>query len=363
VDRTQSDERAPGTLAPCDRPLSQVYDLALLDLDGVVYIGPDAVPGAADALAAARDRGMRTCFVTNNASRTPDAVAEHLARLGVPAAASDVVTSAQAAAALLARRLPPGAAVLVVGGEGLRQALVDEGLRPVASVDDGPRAVVQGFSPDIDWRLLAEGSRAIWAGIPWLATNTDPTVPTPFGPAPGNGTLVAAVATATGVTPEVAGKPQPPLFRQAVDRYGSTRPLVVGDRLDTDLEGARAAGIDGLLVLTGISRAAEVLAATPQQRPHFLGRDLWSLASGHPGVTQEGERGAWRCRGARVRVGADGVEVVDSGQDALDVLRAACAAVWARADATASGDRTPVPRSDHLVAALCGLEPAGPWSR
>ena len=243
------------------RPLVEVYDLVLLDLDGVVYIGPAAVPGAAEALDRVRAAGVRTAFVTNNASRPPEAVGAHLRELGVHAEDDDVVTSAQAAAAILNRRLPAGSAVLVVGGEGLYRALEAVGLKPVASVDENPAAVVQGFSPDIGWRLLAEGTRGVRSGLPWIATNTDLTVPTPYGPAPGNGTLVAAIATATSVTPEVAGKPQPTLFLEAVKRYGAERALVVGDRLDTDLEGARAAGMIGLAVLTGVHRVRDLLDA------------------------------------------------------------------------------------------------------
>lgn len=340
------------------RPLVDVYDLVLLDLDGVVYIGAAAVPGAAAALDRVRAAGVRTAFVTNNASRPPQAVVDHLRRLGVQAADDDVVTSAQAAAALLSRRLPAGAAVLVVGGEGLYRALEAVGLRPVASVDDLPAAVVQGFSPDVGWRLLAEGTRAVRSGLPWIATNVDLTVPTPFGPAPGNGTLVAAVASASGVQPEVAGKPQPTLFQEAVKRYFASRPLVVGDRLDTDLEGARAAGIDGLLVLTGVHRVRDVLLAAPQRRPHLIARDLDGLLDPHPDAARNDQ--AWTVNQASVRVDdAAGLHVVEPGTDALDLLRAGCAAVWDHCD------RHPEARIDPagLLDALHRLEETGPWGR
>jgi glycerol 3-phosphatase-2 len=342
-----------------DRPPAEVYDLVLLDLDGVVYIGPAAVPGAAPALERVRAAGVRTAFVTNNASRPPEVVAAHLRELGVHAVDDDVVNSAQAASALLARRLPAGSAVLVVGGEGLYRALEAVGLKPVSSVDDEPLAVVQGFSPDITWKLLAEGTRAVRSGLPWIATNTDLTVPTPYGPAPGNGTLVAALVSATGLEPEVAGKPQPTLFQEAMKRYGARRPLVVGDRLDTDLEGARAAGMDGLVVLTGVHRVPDLLAAEPQRRPHLIARDLNGLLDAHPtpGETEAG----WTVGEAVVTVDAEsaGLVVVRAGSDPLDLVRAGCAAAWAYADAHAGATFDPAP----LLEALYRLDESGPWER
>ena len=347
-----------------DRPLAEVYDLVLLDLDGVVYIGPAAVPGAAEALDRVRAVGLRTAFVTNNASRPPHVVGEHLRQLGVAADDDDVVTSAQAASALLARRLPPGSSVLVVGGEGLYRALEAVGLKPVASVDEGPAAVVQGFGPDVGWRLLAEGTRGVRSGLPWVATNTDLTVPTPYGPAPGNGTLVAAIATATGIEPEVAGKPQPTLFHEAAQRYDAQRPLVVGDRLDTDLEGARAAGMDGLAVLTGVHRVPDLIAAAPHRRPHLVARDLNGLLHPHPPAVRT-ERG-WAVREALVAVpdGVDGPETVElnvvrPGSDPLDLVRAGCAAAWDHADAHPGAAIDPA----TLLQALYRLEEAGPWER
>jgi glycerol 3-phosphatase-2 len=348
----------PGSgLIGSDRPLSDVYDLVLLDLDGVVYIGPAAVPGAADALDRVREAGLRTAFITNNASRPPETVAQHLRDLGVQAADDDVMTSAQAAAALLSRRLPAGSAVLVVGGEGLYRALEAAGLKPVDSVDDHPLAVTQGFSPDVGWRLLAEGTRAVRAGLPWIATNTDLTVPTPFGPAPGNGTLVAAIASASGAAPEVAGKPEPTLFREAAQRYQAKRPLVVGDRLDTDLEGARAAEMDGLVVLTGVSRITDLIASAPQRRPHYVARDLFGLLDPHPQPQREGEN--WRVEGATVHVDGQGLQLVQVGSQPLDLVRAACAAAWDHADSEPGHDVDPAP----LLEALYRLEEGGPWGR
>jgi HAD superfamily hydrolase (TIGR01450 family) len=362
-------------LAGCPVPLARAYDLAVLDLDGVVYVGPDAVPGAAQALARARAAGMGVAFVTNNASRPPQAVVDHLVRLGVEAHLDDVVTSAQVAARLLAGRLPAGSAVLVVGGDGLRLALTEEGLRPVGSMDDSPVAVVQGFGPDVGWRQLAEGARAVRSGLPWVATNLDLTVPTAHGPAPGNGTLVGAVATAAGRPPdEVAGKPAPGSFLEAARRHGSRRPLVVGDRLDTDLEGAVNAAMDGLVVLTGVSTATDLMTCGPAVRPTHVGRDLGALDAPVPAAALQvdGGSGTALCRAARVRVEASGIVVETAGGDAVDLLRAGCTAAWTWADerversgAVAAGPQrgADVPGVAGVVEALRGLEPDAPWAR
>jgi len=213
--------------APAER-----FDVALLDLDGVVYRGEDAVPHAAEAIDAAGRAGMRAAYVTNNALRTPEAVADRLVRFGVPARAEDVITSAQAAAHVLRERLPAGAAVLVLGGEGLRAAVTAEGLRPVTSVDDGPSAVVQGFDPELTYARLAEGALAVRAGARWVASNADLTVPTERGIAPGNGSLVAMIRAATGAEPLVTGKPEPAMHAESMRRSRAVREAQ--GRLDDD---------------------------------------------------------------------------------------------------------------------------------
>ncbi|WP_079062919.1 HAD-IIA family hydrolase [Streptacidiphilus griseoplanus] len=312
------------------RPLVEAYDTALLDLDGVVYAGPDAIDHAVDSLEAAHGRGMRLAYVTNNASRTPQAVADHLTRLGVPAEASEVITSAQAAARLVAAKVPAGSAVLVVGGRGLEVALEERGLRPVRSLDDGPAAVVQGYDPSVGWQHLAEASYAVAQGLPWVASNTDLTIPTSRGTAPGNGTLVAAVRTATGAEPEVAGKPLPPMHRETVIRTGAVRPLVVGDRLDTDIEGAHNGGVDSLLVLTGVTTPAALLAAPPQHRPTFVAADLRALLAPQPEVAALGD-GAYRCGGWTASV-SEGQLRLEGGGDPYDALRALCGTAWTAAE-------------------------------
>ena len=260
-DSAASPATAPLAGTPRDR-LVDAYDGVLLDLDGVVYVGANAVPGAPEAISVLRHDGTGVAFVTNNAARTPDEVASALIGIGIPAAPTDVVTAAQAAARLLAAQVPPGSAVLVVGGAGLRAALDEYGLRPVGTADDSPVAVIQGWSPDLAWPLLAEGCVAIARGLPWVASNTDATIPTARGLAPGSGAFVDAIAGATRRRPVVAGKPEPPLLEYAVERVHATRPLFVGDRLDTDIAGAVRVGMDSLRSQRG-SRPIDLLRADP----------------------------------------------------------------------------------------------------
>src|SRR6266567_5207496 len=287
--------RRTARLVPGPRAPAAEYDVALLDLDGVVYSGPQAIPGAAAALAAARTAGLRLAFVTNNASRSPSAIAEHLGRLGIATSAADVVTSAQAAATLIASRFPAGSPVLVAGAVALRLALRERRLRPVSVAADRPVAVVQGYAPDMSYGLLAEAGVAVRDGAFFVATNTDSTLPTPRGPQPGNGSLVQVIVTATGRRPVVAGKPETPLHAEAMARTGATRPLVVGDRLDTDIEGAVRGGADSMLVLTGVSTPLDAVLAPPSRRPTYLAAGLGGLlepqsavgprGSGHPATS------------------------------------------------------------------------------
>ncbi|GAA0188192.1 HAD hydrolase-like protein [Streptomyces cellulosae] len=315
--------------------LSEAYDTALLDLDGVVYAGGEAIDHAVPSLAAARDGGMRLAYVTNNALRTPDAVAAHLTELGIPAQAGDVITSAQAVARLIADQVPQGSRVLVVGGEGLRVALRERGLVPVESADDDPAAVVQGYGgPELPWGRFAEASYAVARGVPWFASNTDLTIPSGRGIAPGNGAAVEVVRIATGAEPQVAGKPLPPMHRETILRTGAERPLVVGDRLDTDIEGAFNGGVDSLLVLTGVTDGAQLLSAPPHHRPTYVDADLRGLLTGQPEVVEEG--GAFRCGGWTARAGAGRLELDGDGAP-LDGLRALCAAAWTAAGEEACG--------------------------
>ncbi len=320
-------------LGACDQPLCAAYDAALLDLDGVLYVGSAGVPHAAQSVAAARAGGMAIAYVTNNASRRPAAVASHLTELGIPAEPADVVTSGQAAVRMAAQHVPAGSAVLVLGSEGLAEEVAAGGFRPVRTVEaageGGPAAVLQGLAPETAWRDLAEAAVAIRGGAVWITGNTDSTLPSPRGPLPGNGSLVAALRTATERQPLVAGKPEPALHLESVARVGARRPLVVGDRLDTDVLGAVRGGADSLLVLTGVADRTAVLAAPRGSRPTYVATDLRGLLASHPLVYVEG--GSALSGAARAEIDHDGgvVRVTGQGDDAL---RAACALAWSRAD-------------------------------
>jgi glycerol-1-phosphatase len=320
-------------LGASEGPLWDTYDVAVLDLDGVVYVGPAAVPGAPTHLEKARAAGMRLAYITNNASRTPDTVAQHLRDLGIEAADEDVVTSAQAAARLLSEQLPKGAAVFVIGGRGLEVALTELGLRPVQDRSERPAAVVSGFSADLVWATVIAGAILVREGLPWVASNTDLTVPTPDGPGPGNGALVEVVSRFAGRSPVVAGKPEPPLFEETLRRVGGERPLVVGDRLDTDIEGARKVGYDSLLVMTGVTDLPALVAAPPALRPTYVAADLGGL--GEPQLRPEERDGTTVVGGWRAGVHDDRLEVRGAGP--LDQWwQAAAAAGWQHLDATGS---------------------------
>ncbi|TFV43976.1 HAD-IIA family hydrolase [Blastococcus sp. TF02A-35] len=324
--------------AGTDTAPSRRYDVALLDLDGVVYVGPDAVPGVPGALASARRDGMRLGYVTNNASRTPEEVAAHLTELEVAAAPEDVITSSQAAATVVAELLGAGARVLPVGGPGVSAALRSAGLTVVTSAEEDPQAVVQGYGKDVGWAQLAEAVVAVRNGARHVATNADASIPSPRGPLPGNGAMVAVVVGVTGTPPLVTGKPDPAMHAECVRRTGARRPLVVGDRLDTDIEGARRAGADSLLVLTGVTDPALLLAAEPHRRPDLLAPDAGGLLVPHPPVELRDR--TWRCGAWSVRAVEGGaLELSDegrsagersSGGDGLDGLRALCVANWAQ---------------------------------
>lgn len=318
-------------------PLHAGFDALLFDLDGVVYIGPEAVTHAAEALVGIREQGARCAFVTNNASRTASTVAEHLTEIGIPCTASDVVTSPQAAVTLLGEWVAPGSRVLVIGGSGIADELEGRGYVPVWSLTDAPLAILQGFSPDLGWRELAEATFAVRAGLPWIATNPDRTFPTPRGAAPGNGALVEVVATASGRIPDaVAGKPEPPLLLEAVARLGSQHPLMIGDRLDTDVAAGARIGIPTLLVMTGVTTPSDLLRASGAERPTFLAADLRILLEEYPAVewspASDGRAVQVGCRGSAVTLEGKRLAVLSSA-DPDDTLRAACALVWAEADA------------------------------
>ncbi len=315
-------------LGASPQPLVAVYDLAMLDLDGVVYIGGQAVPGAAAWLAKSRAAGQRLAFVTNNASRPPGKIAEHLRELGVEAAAEDVITSAQAAARVLRGRYHEGAAVALLGGAGLDEALRAEGLVPVP-VSEPAVAVVSGYGPDVLWRDIMRAAVLIRDGLPWVASNGDLTIPTSFGAAPGHGVLVGLLSDFSGVQPVVAGKPQRPLLDETIRRMGGRRPLMVGDRLDTDIDGALNSGCDSLLVMTGVTDLAQLVAVPRGHRPSFVAADLGGLLEAHP--TVQVSAGEIAVGGWRAAVSSGRLEVAGEGGEG-DWWRAVASAGWLALD-------------------------------
>lgn len=309
------------------------YDALLLDLDGTVYLGHLPIEHVADALAIASASGARPIYVTNNASRPPALVADQLRAMGLTLSSEDVLTSPQAAAVMLTDRHPSGSCVLVIGAAYLADEVAAAGLVPVREAAANPVAVVQGHSPETGWGILAEACIAIRAGADWVAANIDSTLPTDRGLLPGNGAMVAALVTATGRTPRVAGKPASPMIDAAIKRTGSKSPLVVGDRLDTDIEAAVNAGVDSLLVFTGVSSPTDLLAAPAVQRPTYLAFDMRGLVDAGRSVSvAEGGQG-WKVSkdGSDIvlaRVGAvDAVQISDL--DVLHALAAVCRHSWA----------------------------------
>jgi glycerol 3-phosphatase-2 len=301
--------------------LLAAYDAVLFDLDGTVYHGARVIPGAPETVRAAREHGTPVRFVTNNASKAPAEVVEHLTGLGMPAGADEVHTSAQAGVQLLKERLEPGAEVLVVGTESLAAEVAGAGLKPVRENGDDVQAVVQGHSPDNTWAALAEACLAIRAGALWVACNVDATLPSERGLLPGNGSMVAALRTATDVEPLVAGKPQPLLFETAARSADARSPLVVGDRLDTDIAGAVAAGIDSLVVLSGVATPKQLIEAGPAERGTYLAKDLTALTEPAEDL-KIGPRPGWTVTVENETLAAKG-----DGDD-LDLLRALCHAAW-----------------------------------
>ena len=260
--------------------LVDAYDLVGFDLDGVVYRGAEAVPGARETIAELRRRGIRVGFVTNNAQRGPSVVATHLNELGIPCTPSDIVTSAQATARIMAEALPVGAEVLILGSQALSTEIAAVGLTPVGRRTSSTAAICVGYHPELTWCDLNEGCFAVQSGATWYACNDDLNRPSAEGLAIGMGGILKAMSEALpGLKPIMGGKPARPLLDETLIRLGGTRPLFVGDRLDTDIEGANNAGWDSLFVLTGSHTMADLAAAPPNQHPTYIGDDLSVLLS------------------------------------------------------------------------------------
>lgn len=308
--------------------MTELYDALLLDLDGTVWAGDTAIPHAVDAITAAQRAGVQAAFITNNASKAPEDVAQKLRGIGLHAEATDVMTSAQAAVQLAAQHAEPGATILVVGAPSFVDLVREAGFVPVTSADDNPVAVLHGHSPDNGWKQLSEAALAIQRGATYIASNLDSTLPMDRGFMVGNGSMVAAVTNATGVTPEAAGKPGPAMFELAQMNLGVDKPLVVGDRLDTDIAGGVAAGMDTLHVLTGVSGPHALIVAPAEQRPTFIAEDMSVLLDAEldPDTLRPGAQGGFTA----VREG--GAIVLDGGDETstpLQALRTVLSVVWA----------------------------------
>lgn len=329
--------------------IAENYDAVLLDLDGTVWEGGDAIPGAVEAITAS---GLTDVYVTNNASRAPETVAEMLSAIGLDATSEKIVTSAQAAVELVRAELEPGTPVLVLGADTLRQLAADAGLKVVDSADEQPAAVLQGHDPRTGWEQLSEAALAIHAGARFIATNLDTTLPMQRGLMVGNGSMVAAVVSATGVTPLSAGKPEAAMFDVGARRFGAKRPLAVGDRLNTDIQGGNAAGLDTLQVLTGVSGAAELLAAPPEQRPTYIADDMSGLFA-EPAELEVGAQGGFT---ADVEDGTVVLRGGNADSTPTQGLRTVLAAAWRAADAgePASGVRA---EGTHAERAAKGWRP------
>ena len=308
------------------------YDTVLCDLDGVVYEGSNVIAHAAETINTLAALGVPVGYVTNNSSRRPETISEQLLTFGISTSPENIISSAKTGVEILAKLIPAGSKVLVVGGEGLRARVTEAGFEIVPNSDAGPIGVIQGFDPSVAWTDLAEASYAIANGAKWVATNQDWTIPREKGIAPGNGTLVSAVHTAVGQLPIFAGKPEPAIYNTAVEHFGAKQALFIGDRIDTDIRGANRAGIDSVLVMTGISARKEALGAKPEDRPGYIIDTLAELLFGYeqPKKTKRG----FSCNGAEVELLGNRVMITHGDPKSIGALRSACAVIY--------GSETPI---------------------
>ncbi len=307
------------------------FDALLYDLDGVVFVGRRPIVPSVSAINELQSRAIPRAFITNNASRPPSAVVDHLAAVGVDAVPGEVLTSAQVTVRLLKDLIEPRSVVLVVGGEGIVEALLEAGFVPTRVAAEAPVAVVQGFDPAVDWNQLAQAATAIRNGALWLATNLDLTIPLEDGPAPGNGALVAAVAQAAGTQPsQSVGKPEPIMVTQAAEQLGASRPLVVGDRPDTDIAAARAATVASVLVATGVADADMAFELEPEERPDWVLRDVSGLL-GDAFVVDSAE-GVSASQDWVIGSRDDEIHVQSRGRDAAMGVNVALDAIWRNRD-------------------------------
>jgi HAD superfamily hydrolase (TIGR01450 family) len=260
-------------------PLADRFDGLLVDLDGVVWIGREPVPGSPEALRTLLETGKRIVFVTNNPGRPPAAYAERLGELGVEVGAEQVVTAGMVAARLAGEAAATAGAgtAFVIGAEALKEMVAATGARLVEGEEawDADVVVVSGHR-GFDYGELLAAKRALDRGAGLFATSHDPTMPYPGGELPGTGAILAAVETASGRRAEIAGKPERHLFEMAREALGDVEQVaMVGDRISSDVAGGRAAGLQTILVLSGTTSREEAAAAEPA--PDFVLEDLRAL--------------------------------------------------------------------------------------
>jgi 4-nitrophenyl phosphatase len=260
--------------------------LVIFDLDGVVYRGTEPIDGAADLVRWLHDRGVGVRFATNNSMVAREGYVERLGAMGIPTSVDEIVTSTSATIVHLQLHAPHVRRVLAIGADGMRQELQAAGYavdmasavvqeRPGAPLERGYDAVIVGLDPEFDYHRLAVAASAVSAGADLVATNADARYPTPDGFLPGAGSMVAAVAAAAGVAPQIIGKPQPAMFRAILEASGipGHEAVVVGDNPASDVIGARRAGCSAILVLTGVADAASVGALRAEAVPHAVAAD------------------------------------------------------------------------------------------
>jgi len=315
------------------------YDAALCDLDGVVYLGPQPIPGSAETIRQLQAEHVKVGFVTNNAGRAAQVVVDQLRGFEIECSVDDVVTSGQAVADLMAQQLPAGSKVFVCGTQALRDEITARGFELVEDHTGQPDALVQGYEPKVTWPRLEQAAFAVQQGAKWYAANLDSNRPTDQGLVPGTGAQVAVVGTCVDFEPITAGKPHPPLLRYTIKRLETARPIFVGDRLDTDIEGANNVDMDSLFVFTGSHGKADLASASERLRPSAIGYDLSALLE--PRRVASVADGEASCGAVRVKVVSGDLVIegeTNTRDSQLDALWAGLQLIWAADGDLSYGD-------------------------
>jgi 4-nitrophenyl phosphatase len=270
--------------------LAKIRNL-ILDMDGVLWRGDTAMPGLANFFDTLRQLDIGFILATNNATKTAEQYTHKLANMGVIIPANQILTSAATTAYYIANKYPAGIAVYVIGTTSLHETLQAKGFHIVGpnQVEEGAtaRLVVVGFTPFVVYKELAMGSLLVHNGASLIGTNPDPTIPSEIGPLPGAGALLAVISAATGVEPYIVGKPGPAIFEEAIRRLASSKDdtAMVGDRLSTDIAGAKSAGLSTILLLSGISSRKDILESGI--KPDYVFSDISELT--HKLQSQDGK--------------------------------------------------------------------------